>query len=379
MRRRTSVTSRGLHSIKQSPSASSLPFVPGESEGSSCGSASPGALTDPNAGLHRRAILRLKRAILEDYSYRDLRRVGWEKRFAKFERTLRSSRTAQEFAQNAGRLLSVAKDIHLWLRVNDDLVPTYRRFVRRNIAIRLLPTIIPCWRRHNAMVATGEFPDGIKYLCLRAWPPSTPRQLQPAFKMLRRAADSGGVLIIDVRANGGGAEWLAARFAGCFIRRPVSYARHLTRRNGKFSRPIARWLMPSKTHRPYQGKVVVLAGAGTVSSCESFVQMMKQVKGCKVIGQFTAGASGNPKPVELGNGVVAFVPSWLDLTADGHCLEGRGIKPDIEVRVTEEAFADQDPVLATALRFLRSQCSRRLRDSRPSASDVNVGRIKCCT
>ncbi len=102
--------------------------------------------------------------------------------------------------------------------------------------------------------------------------------------------------------------------------------------------------------------------------------MMGHVSGCKLIGQRTAGASGNPKPVDLGNGVVVFVPTWQDLDLDGACLEGRGVAPDIEVKAERrvrglsprpdgmpkgarcselEVLTSQDPVLAAALRFLR--------------------------
>jgi hypothetical protein len=59
--------------------------------------------------------------------------------------------------------------------------------------------------------------------------------------------------------------------------------------------------------------------------------MMRRVLGCKLIGQRTAGSSGNPKPVDLGNGVVLFVPSWQDLDFHGTCLEGRGVEADVDI------------------------------------------------
>ena len=104
----------------------------------------------------------------------------------------------------------------------------------------------------------------------------------------------------------------------------------------------------------FRGRVAVLIGPGTVSSCESFAMMMRRVPGCKLIGARTAGASGNPKPFDLGNGVTLFVPSWRDLDLDGACLEGRGLAPDIEVEADLGAFRNgHDPVLALALAFLR--------------------------
>jgi C-terminal processing protease CtpA/Prc len=89
-----------------------------------------------------------------------------------------------------------------------------------------------------------------------------------------------------------------------------------------------------------------------MSSCESFLLMMKQVPGCKLIGQRSYGSSGNPRPVDLGNGVTAFVPSWKDLLLDGTGIEGKGIAPDIEVKASPREFAEDDPVLKAALTFL---------------------------
>ena len=316
----------------------------------------------------RDAVLRLRRAILKDYSYRDLRGMDWWRQLSKFGPRLRGSRTAREFAREAAALLGAAKDIHLWLRVRGEKVPTWKRRVQRNISLGLLPKLVPGWREHgsqghdanggsrsSAVAASGRFADGVVYLCLRGWPGAAPGWLQPAYRALREAAATGRGLIIDVRANGGGSEPLAGRFAGCFVTRPVCYGRHLTRRQGRFFGPFERWLRPNRAGPHYAGRVAVLIGPGTVSSCESFALMMRRVPGCKLIGQPTAGASGNPKPADLGNGVVVFVPSWQDLDLDGTRLEGRGVYPDIEVGTQPQLFAENDPVLDEALNVLRHE------------------------
>ena len=50
---------------------------------------------------------------------------------------------------------------------------------------------------------------------------------------------------------------------------------------------------------------------------------MKQNPNCKLIGAQTYGSSGNPKPIDLGNGVTVILPSWRDLFPDGSILEGK--------------------------------------------------------
>ena len=68
----------------------------------------------------------------------------------------------------------------------------------------------------------------------------------------------------------------------------------------------------------------------------------------------------------LGSGLTLFVPSWRDLELDGACLEGRGLAPDIEVEADLGAFRNgQDPVLASALAFLRGGTVERGAKGRP--------------
>jgi C-terminal processing protease CtpA/Prc len=101
--------------------------------------------------------------------------------------------------------------------------------------------------------------------------------------------------------------------------------------------------------------VAVLIGPATMSSCESFALMMRQAPRCKLVGASTRGSSGNPRPFDLGNGVVAWVPSWQDLDADGRLVEGQGVPPDVEVKAGRADFRAGDPVLRQALEVLRGR------------------------
>lgn len=305
--------------------------------------------------LNRAAFEILRKAIDEDYSYRDLRKVNWTARFAEYGPKLQSADSAWEFAHKAAEMLAPAQDTHLWIKLGDEQIPTYRRQSAWNVATSKLSSYVPDWQKRNAIIASGRFEDGIRYMQIRSWPANRDDLLDPAFDILNEAMIAGGkALIIDVRANGGGAEPAAAKVAGCFVKAPVVYGRDVIRRNGKLSEPLDRTLVPTEDRPKYRGRVVVLAGLGTISSCESFVLMMKQVPGCVVIGDRTAGSSGNPKPINLGNGVTVFIPSWQDLRLDGTCFEGEGIAPDIAVKCEPKDFDTHDPVLDAALKVLRA-------------------------
>ncbi len=81
--------------------------------------------------------------------------------------------------------------------------------------------------------------------------------------------------------------------------------------------------------------------------------MMKQVPGCKLVGENSYGSSGNPKAATLSNGVTVYLPSWKSMTPGGELFEGVGIAPDIEVKMTATDFMSRDPVLDAALKLLR--------------------------
>ena len=301
---------------------------------------------------HAEAGMILKRAIQEDYSYHDLHGVNWDERFAEYTNRLAASGSTGEFARIAGELLAPAQDIHLWFEVDGKTVPTFQRTAAWNINLRSLPERVERWSRRNAVVSDGEFADGIGYVLIRSWP-SRGEELAPAFEALERTRKAGAPLIIDVRANGGGSEVAAQQFAGCFVERPVAYAKHVTRSGGTFGQPYTRELQPNKAYPTFTNRVAVLAGLGTVSSAEGLVMMMQQNPRCTIFGERTAGASGNPQRIDLGNGVAAFVPSWKQLNLDGELLETKGIEPHIVVRATQADFANADPVLDAALKHLR--------------------------
>lgn len=299
---------------------------------------------------NKEAIGRLKKAILEDYSYFDLRKVDWEKRFAEFAPRLEDAGGPAEFANVAAKMLSVAQDVHLAMRAGDRRMYTHKREAFWAVNFNLLQNLVPQWTKRHDFVYGGAFPDGPHYLCITSLPANDAAYLLAIYEAIGEAQTAGKGLIIDVRPNGGGDEITARKIAGCFIDKSVVYAAHVIRSGGKLSEQRTRTLAPNPAGPKYRGKVIVLTGGGTLSSCESFVLMMKQVPGCVTIGQKTGGSSGNPKNFDLGNGTSASIPQWKDLRLDGTCFEGEGLAPDVEIQAKPEEFQGKDPILAEALK-----------------------------
>lgn len=307
---------------------------------------------------NRSAIAKLRDAIDNNYSYRDLRlaRADWDRLFDQYTPKLEQAQTPAAFGRAAAKLLESARDLHIWLRIGDQTLATHRRASSPNASLISLSQLVPQWKKHNHMVCTGRFEDGVGYLNLSTWAPASRGDLEPAFVALHDFQDAKAV-IIDVRFNSGGDEALARDLAGCFVSKPAVYSKNVYRDPSGpdgFSRPpLERVVSPNKGRPAYRGKVAVLMGKENMSSCESFLLMMRHGAGATLIGEPSYGSSGNPKPHDLGNGVTVFLPSWKDLLPDGSPLEGVGIKPDVVVEAAQKDFLTRDPVLDRALALLR--------------------------
>ncbi|MGD9688614.1 MAG: S41 family peptidase [Phycisphaerales bacterium] len=315
----------------------------------------------PTSEQQRESVAALRRAIEERYSYRDLRGVEWAARFAAHAEALEQAASRGAFAMEAARLLAAARDIHISIRVGIATIPTHRTAAAPNVRLDALRSLVPGWRERGPAVRSGLF-DGegrpaIGYIALLTCP-GEPASLEPAFDALREMNDCPA-LIIDLRANGGGAELPVRDFAGCFLEAPAVYSLNDYRdpdAPSGFGRRFERTVEPSADqHRlkTYGGKVAVLIGPAVCSSAESLVLMLDANPRATLVGARTCGSSGNPRPVELPNGVVVLLPSWRDYFPDGTLLEGRGIEPEVPVKAEPGSFKDSDPVLDAALRLLR--------------------------
>ncbi len=301
---------------------------------------------------NRKSLKQLRAAIEEKYSYRDLRGIDWDVRFAEFEARLIDAKTPNQFASLAGQLLEVARDAHIWLDADGDRLAGFRRNVRLNADRELLKRIVPQLRSVNRVVATGRFPDGPAYLVIGSWAQKVARDIEAAAKWIDGLSPDD-TLILDIRFNSGGDERLARKIAGRFVDQSVVYAGHVNRDTSSpsgFSKIKKRTLKPIRPG--FRGRTVVLMGPVNMSSCEAFLLMMKQVPQCTLMGEKSYGSSGNPKPISLANGVSVFLPSWVALTSDGEPFEGKGISPDVHVEFSDEP-KDHDPLINAALELLK--------------------------
>ena len=81
------------------------------------------AATKLTAAENRKAIEQLRRGVDEDYSYRDRLKVDWGKLFKEASPMLEAAETQKQFALGAAKMLGAAEDMHLWLKVGEELTP----------------------------------------------------------------------------------------------------------------------------------------------------------------------------------------------------------------------------------------------------------------
>ncbi len=101
---------------------------------------------------------------------------------------------------------------------------------------------------------------------------------------------------------------------------------------------------------------VILIGHQTYSAAEDFLVFCDNQEHITLIGEVTAGSTGNPIRWNLPYGGVLSICSKKDTYPDGREFVGSGIKPDIESHLTIEDFRKgRDTALETALSFLINQ------------------------
>jgi len=292
------------------------------------------------------AIAKLREDLQKDYAYLDVHKVDWDQAFADAKPALEAAKTSRQFAVAAGKMLARANDMHIWLSAGQQIVPAAIRRIDPNCRVATLMRAVPNFTMKNGPVATGMFDGGIAYVLIGGFS-SDASTLVPALDALANAT----AIIVDVRTNSGGDEDVAQQFAGCFVTLPQPYAQDIIRQGGRDSPLLQRVLQPNAQRPTFSGKVALLIGPENMSSCESFILMMKTSPNCTTIGAKTYGSSGNPKPHDLGNGVTVMLPSWRDLRLDGSLLEGTGITPDIPI---DGGAGADDPILDRALALLRT-------------------------
>jgi carboxyl-terminal processing protease len=169
-------------------------------------------------------------------------------------------------------------------------------------------------------------------------------------------------MILDLRYNMGGDDSFAYPIVGRLVDYPVA---GLTWRTPEYHPAYASWGKAEKplqgdtvriepdARKRYTGPLVALTGPNTMSTAEDFLVPLDYSGRALIVGEPTAGTTGNPVNVLLPGGAVLRVCSLWSTYPDGREFVGRGIEPDIVVYPTVTGIrANRDEVLEKAIEVL---------------------------
>jgi C-terminal processing protease CtpA/Prc len=171
-------------------------------------------------------------------------------------------------------------------------------------------------------------------------------------------------LIIDVRENGGGNSLVGYRVLTYLTDKPFEtwggYMRLLNSTVRAWGQPqnlsgaeIGGEVLPNGK-KLFAKPVIVLTSPRTASAAEDFTVAYSQMKRGLIIGEPTAGSTGQPLHFSLPGGGSARVTTMRLRFRDGREFIGKGVQPDRAVSPTVTDFrAGRDTVLESAIMELK--------------------------
>ena len=175
-------------------------------------------------------------------------------------------------------------------------------------------------------------------------------------------------MIIDLRFNLGGNSENGYKIISRLISKPVQTSKWKTRqympayrswgRTEKWFESSGKMINPAIEEK-YNGPLIILIGPFTISAAEDFIIPLKFSKRALLVGEKTAGSTGNMVVVQLPGEGKLHICSKRDVYPDGKEFVGFGIQPDIEVLISQlDIINNNDPVLERAEKILKNWKNR---------------------
>src|SRR6185503_11690207 len=177
--------------------------------------------------------------------------------------------------------------------------------------------------------------------------------LMERIKTAIRGMQGAPGLIIDLRGNPGGVGGMSNGIAGVLQTEQGSLGT-MRMRSGHTN------FLINPQSGPFLGPVVILTDGGSASTSEIFAGGMQDIGRAAVVGERTAGAALPSIIEKLPTGAL-FQYAVADFkTPKGTLLEGRGVAPDVDVKLTRRALLDgRDPQLDAAVEQINKLSKQR--------------------
>jgi carboxyl-terminal processing protease len=157
-------------------------------------------------------------------------------------------------------------------------------------------------------------------------------------------------LIVDLRGNPGGIGGMAMGMAGWLVDKPDQRLGTMYMRDATLNFVI------NPRVDVFAGPVAVLVDGSSASTSEIFAEGLKDLGRARVFGTKTAAAALPSIFERLPNGDGFQYATANYISAGGKPLEGLGVTPDVEVKLTRQGLlAGHDAVLDAALEWIRKK------------------------
>ncbi len=209
-----------------------------------------------------------------------------------------------------------------------------------------------------------ELPGEVFYIALNSF--GSKQVIEEFDKAFEKIRQSNG-LIIDVRNNGGGNGGFAKKIVGRLIAEPLQSSCWKTR---KYMPAYRAWgekeqwhvgdisIVKPRGNKPFLGPVVVLTGPGTISAAEDFLIPLHAGKRAVLVGEKTAGTTGQPLFIKLPGGGKARICTKRDTYPDGREFVGVGVIPDIQAHNNmDDILSGRDAALEKAMEIIKAKSS----------------------
>ncbi|MCK0070299.1 S41 family peptidase [Kordiimonas laminariae] len=207
----------------------------------------------------------------------------------------------------------------------------------------------------NNQFQFADIKSGILYLRLASFTPC--EEYEAALDELFKKLQASDKLIIDLRSNVGGSDQVALQLLSRLTK--DDYVAYLKQAAVDFA-ATGEWTAPESIvvkafgENSYDGDIVVLTDAGTMSAAETFLMGLKgRTPKVTQVGEATVGAFSDILPRILPNGFLLGLPNERYVDGSGKSFDMTGLKPDIAVALNlEKLLAGQDNQLDTVLEIL---------------------------
>jgi len=279
-----------------------------------------------------------------------------------------NSRSTPQAEESIGLIgiFSGPKDSQVPLKVKDPDGTVRRVSLTRNSRDKGGDVFLPRWVRwfmFDPLIETKMINPDICYIRISNFGnEKVVEEFRKVFDRLDLSRIKG--IILDIRYNPGGDSANADSITSFLTDQPLKAEKwkslSYVPAYRSWGRPTG-WLegaqsvIEPRDGKRFSGPLVILTGPGTHSAAEDFLVPLQYAKRAILVGEKTAGSTGNPIRIPLPGGGMFTVVSLRAMFPDGREFVGIGISPDVEVHPTpKDLLTGTDPVLQKGIDVIRN-------------------------